>query len=289
MPYKDPIMQRNSTLMKRYKIGVIDYENMLSQQKYKCPICDKALSRFPDKKVHVDHDHITKKVRGILCNSCNIKLGWYEGRYKKIRQYLPYNPHFEIINDFEIQISKYTGAPYVIVLDSCTNALFLAFLNCYNNGVRDITLPKHTYVGVGMSAKRALLNIKFKDIKWNGEYKISPTNIYDSARRFTSNMYIKGSIMCTSFHWTKPLGVSRLGAILCDNKDLDLWFRRMIFDGRTPKYPVHLDTINEIGYHFITTPDKAAEGLVRLMYLPKNNPDLPNDDYPDLSQMEIFK
>jgi hypothetical protein len=37
------------------------------------------------------------------------------------------------------------------------------------------------------------------------------------------------------------------------------------------------------------SPEIAAEGLVRLMHLPKHNPDLPNDDYPDLSQMDIFK
>jgi hypothetical protein len=44
-----------------------------------------------------------------------------------------------------------------------------------------------------------------------------------------------------------------------------------------------------LGWHMYMSPEIAAEGLVRLMHLPKHNPDLPNDDYPDLSKIELFK
>jgi len=288
MLYKEKRMQKNSHMKKRYGITIENYDEIVKNQKDKCAICYKNIK---GESIHIDHCHITKKVRGVLCAGCNIKLGWFEKRQYAIRRYLPFNPHYEITTSFEAQISKYTGAPYVTVLDSCTNALFLALMwhKKQNTHVKEVIIPKYTYISVPMQIKHADFKPIFEDINWAGLYQLKPFNIWDSARRFTSNMYIKDQIICVSMHWTKPLGVSRLGAILCDNEEMDIWFKKMIFDGRTPRYPVSLDTINEVGYHFLTTADKSAEGLIRLSYLPKHNPDLPNDDYPDLSQLELFK
>lgn len=41
--------------------------------------------------------------------------------------------------------------------------------------------------------------------------------------------------------------------------------------------------------HAYMNPPTAAEGLQRLCVLPQHNDPLPNDDYADLSEMEIFK
>lgn len=45
------------------------YDAMLKKQRGKCLICEKK------EKLVVDHDHETKKIRGLLCHSCNLTLG----------------------------------------------------------------------------------------------------------------------------------------------------------------------------------------------------------------------
>ena len=50
------------------------YNLILDYQGGKCAICRKEPSgKF--KNLSVDHDHTTKKVRGLLCNNCNRGLG----------------------------------------------------------------------------------------------------------------------------------------------------------------------------------------------------------------------
>ncbi len=102
-------------------------------------------------------------------------------------------------------------------------------------------------------------------------------------------MYREGEYQCVSFHWSKILGIQQGGAILHDCKEFDEWARRARFDGRTEGVKPKDDSFTDIGYHMYMSPEIAAEGLVRLSFLPKNNPDLPNDDYIDLSQIELFK
>ena len=42
----------------------------------KCPICEKSPEYFKSpEKWHLDHDPVTKKFRGWLCESCNMSIG----------------------------------------------------------------------------------------------------------------------------------------------------------------------------------------------------------------------
>jgi len=69
---KEQVQQRIRVLMKVYGLNPEDYAKMLVEQNGKCAIC----GSLPNgKNLFVDHDHITGKVRGLLCNSCNITLG----------------------------------------------------------------------------------------------------------------------------------------------------------------------------------------------------------------------
>lgn len=48
-----------------------------------CEICGKT-----DGVMCVDHDHKTKKFRGLLCQSCNRALGWFDNNKDDIEKYL---------------------------------------------------------------------------------------------------------------------------------------------------------------------------------------------------------
>lgn len=45
---------------------------MLASQEGRCAICPRELTLV---KAHTDHNHVTGRVRGLLCNSCNVALG----------------------------------------------------------------------------------------------------------------------------------------------------------------------------------------------------------------------
>jgi hypothetical protein len=61
-------------LKRLYGISKEGYEEILRRQRGKCAICKKAYAR----RLQVDHDHETGKVRGLICYRCNTALGWYE-------------------------------------------------------------------------------------------------------------------------------------------------------------------------------------------------------------------
>lgn len=58
----NPSKARAWHLRTEYGITVQDYDLMLELQKGRCAICGEECSLL-----HVDHDHVTGKVRGLLC------------------------------------------------------------------------------------------------------------------------------------------------------------------------------------------------------------------------------
>lgn len=51
---------------------------LLADQGGLCALCDSAEPGGRSQTWHVDHDHVTGRVRGLLCFACNIQLGLYE-------------------------------------------------------------------------------------------------------------------------------------------------------------------------------------------------------------------
>jgi hypothetical protein len=51
-----------------------DYDELFLEQNGRCKMCQMEQSRL-NKKLSVDHDHVTGKIRGLLCQRCNAVLG----------------------------------------------------------------------------------------------------------------------------------------------------------------------------------------------------------------------
>jgi len=203
---------------------------------------------------------------------------------------------YKITEDFEKELSRYTGAPYVVTVDNMSNALFLTL---YYQDIKDkeITIPNRTYPSVPCEIIHAGGKVKWKMIEGNtikGAYQLEGTKTWDSALRFTYNMYIPDSYMCISFTGPyKHLKLSKGGAILTDDYQAYLWFKRARFSGRR-ECSYHTDNLDMIGWNFYMMPELAARGLLMMtqFYDIKTHKPIINEDkelpYPDLSQFKIY-
>lgn len=200
-----------------------------------------------------------------------------------------HNP-YKIVQMFEEEVAEYTGAPYAVSVDSCTNSLFLI---CKYLGVEAITIPSKTYLSVPMSIIHAGGEVVFdkspKTNHWQGIYQLKPYPVYDAAKRFTSGMYIEGSYMALSFHIKKLLGIGKGGVILTDNKEAADWFKKARYEGRSEKYYKE-DSIEQLGWNMYMTPQEAAQGLCLMQNYPEHNRDLDETNgYRDLTEFPVFK
>ncbi len=199
-----------------------------------------------------------------------------------------HNP-YKIVQMFEEEVAHYTGAPYAISINSCTNALFLA---CKWNNVegQEVVIPKRTYLSPPQSIRQAGGLLAFEDIKWGGIYQLKPFPIYDAAKRLTSDMYLPGTFMCLSFHIKKHLKIGKGGMILCDNENAANWFKSKRYEGRTAGVPYHRDQIDDEGWNMYMTPEQAARGLTLMQNYPQHMEDLPEEPpYRDLTEFDLFK
>lgn len=69
-------IQRVQTF-RRYGITLAEMEVAFVNQDGRCPICQRelVLERHMSNSCHIDHDHNTGQVRGLLCGKCNRGIG----------------------------------------------------------------------------------------------------------------------------------------------------------------------------------------------------------------------
>lgn len=215
----------------------------------------------------------------------------------------------KITEDFEKELARYTGAPYVICVDNQSNGLFLALYYWLNvkkgkdnifTPPLTIDVPKRTYPSVPCEVIHAGAKVKFTDVVGEtikGAYQLAPTNVWDSALRFTADMYIPESMMCISFTGAyKHFKLSKGGAILLDDLDAYKWLKKARFSGRS-ECSYHEDDFDDnpvIGWNFYMMPELSARGLLLMNQFynadgtKKHNEDL-ELPYPDLSKFKIWK
>jgi hypothetical protein len=70
---KKAISDRKSHLKRKYGLTLEQYDAMLEAQGGVCAICRQP--RPEERTLHVDHDHDTGAIRGLLCFTCNNALG----------------------------------------------------------------------------------------------------------------------------------------------------------------------------------------------------------------------
>jgi hypothetical protein len=74
----------------RHGISIEQYDQMLEAQDHKCAICQQYPRGNLKNPWHVDHDHSSGKVRGILCHSCNTGLGNFNDNPEILKRALGY-------------------------------------------------------------------------------------------------------------------------------------------------------------------------------------------------------
>jgi len=211
------------------------------------------------------------------------------------------NGIYKITEDFEKSLSDYTGAPYVVTVDNQSNALFLSLYyekNIKNSIKTDtITIPSRTYPSVPCEIIHAGLKVNFEPVKGKtitGAYNLVGSNVWDSALRFTTDMYIPNTHMCISFTGPyKHFKLSKGGAILTDSHEAYLWFKRARYSGRR-ECSYHDDNFDMLGWNFYMMPELTMRGMLLMGQFynidgsKKQNQDL-ELPYPDLSKFDIYK
>lgn len=70
------LAQRKHRFKRIYKITIEQYDKLVIEQNNLCKIC--SLPQRQGTRLYVDHDHMTGKVRGLLCITCNMVLGYFD-------------------------------------------------------------------------------------------------------------------------------------------------------------------------------------------------------------------
>lgn len=78
---------RRSTLKTRYGLTNEEYYRLAEKQGFKCAICGRTIGNV----LNVDHDHVTGRIRGLLCRYCNVLVDIIETKstlLEKVRAYI---------------------------------------------------------------------------------------------------------------------------------------------------------------------------------------------------------
>lgn len=87
--YKETGYSREHNLKRLFNMTIQEYNDLFKSQSFKCKICYRNKD-INEKNFPVDHDHLTGKVRAILCPQCNLAIGGYKDNWKLILNAIKY-------------------------------------------------------------------------------------------------------------------------------------------------------------------------------------------------------
>jgi len=191
---------------------------------------------------------------------------------------------FEKISEFESALAEFTGAPYAVMTDCCTHAIELCLRV---DRVKRCSIPTHTYLSVPMTLHKLDIAFDYTDIDWLGEYQLTSTRVWDSARLLKQDMYRPGMLQCLSFGFDKPLSIGRGGAVLTDDVGVYDVLKLQCYDGRDLSIsPWENQKTFRIGYHYRPTIEEAVRALE---LLPTVDQEPKSKQYPNLREIIIIK
>jgi hypothetical protein len=83
---KSHIYHKNTYRYAKYGITKEQFDELFKNQNGKCPICTIDLKE----EIHIDHDHLTGQVRGVLCGKCNKGLGQFNDNIESLTNAIKY-------------------------------------------------------------------------------------------------------------------------------------------------------------------------------------------------------
>ncbi len=79
LKYREKVLKKQNEYHIKKWMTLEEYEQMLIDQDYKCKICKNMEDAYHQhgklKRLSIDHDHSTGKIRGLLCTRCNTAIG----------------------------------------------------------------------------------------------------------------------------------------------------------------------------------------------------------------------
>ena len=86
---KNKEKKKEYALIKNYNLTIDEYNKMFTDQKGCCKICDRHQNEL-SKRLGVDHNHTTGKIRGLLCDSCNTNIGKFNEDTRILNKMIEY-------------------------------------------------------------------------------------------------------------------------------------------------------------------------------------------------------
>jgi hypothetical protein len=86
---RNPDKQRDQNLKREYGVSLQEVRAILKEQRGRCAICN-AVIADTGRNCQVDHDHVTSRIRGILCAGCNVGLGRFRDDTERLHKAIEY-------------------------------------------------------------------------------------------------------------------------------------------------------------------------------------------------------